>query len=191
MVSRIVGEAMAQKQGGGSSSALVAAGGRPEQTVKRPDQRLAQKYRFDDPDMDLFFVAALGWGPAGGLDIGQAFHVAAQIIDGDAESWVAAFSGYGDAMNAQAEAWKHRGWLRQAGEARLNSRLWGRRSHRSTRNIRRLSSLRRRNSRCRPRSSRHPTEIGRCPASIFAIPTRTPPWFLSSAGPIPVSRICS
>jgi pimeloyl-ACP methyl ester carboxylesterase len=112
---------MAQKQGGGSSSALVAAGGRPEQTVKRPDQRLAQKYRFDDPDMDLFFVAALGWGPAGGLDIGQAFHVAAQIIDGDAESWVAAFSGYGDAMNAQAEAWKHRGWLRQAGEARLKA----------------------------------------------------------------------
>ena len=35
----------------------------------KPTQRLATKYRFDDEDMDLFFVAALGWGPAGGLDV--------------------------------------------------------------------------------------------------------------------------
>lgn len=32
---------------------------------KRPDQRLGQTYRFKDPDMDLFFVAALSWGPTG------------------------------------------------------------------------------------------------------------------------------
>ncbi|WP_407168579.1 hypothetical protein [Bradyrhizobium sp. ORS 111] len=61
-------------------------------TDKRPDQRLGQTYRFADPDMDLFFVAALGWGPAGGLDIGQAFYIASQITDGDADSWVRAFS---------------------------------------------------------------------------------------------------
>lgn len=59
----------------------------------KPAQRLATKYRFDDEDMDLFFVAALGWGPAGGLDVGQAFHVASQITDGDGESWVRAFAG--------------------------------------------------------------------------------------------------
>jgi len=36
----------------------------------RPDQRLAKRYCFNDADMDLFFMAALGWGPTGGLDIG-------------------------------------------------------------------------------------------------------------------------
>ena len=85
------------------SSASVAAGALVAATAnaqtkeeKRPDQRLGTKYRFDDPDMDLFFVAALGWGPTGGLDIGQAFYVASQIKDGDADSWVQAFSNYGD-----------------------------------------------------------------------------------------------
>jgi len=62
-----------------------------ESATQRPDQRLGQKYRFDDPNMDLFFVAALGWGPAGGLDIGQAFYVASTIKDGDADSWIASF----------------------------------------------------------------------------------------------------
>jgi pimeloyl-ACP methyl ester carboxylesterase len=88
---------------------------------KRPDQRLGQAYRFKDPDMDLFFVAALAWGPTGGLDVGQAFYVASQITDGDGDSWVRAFSNYGDVMNAQADAWKQRGWKRAAGEARLKA----------------------------------------------------------------------
>src|ERR1700761_6457885 len=90
-------------------------------SAQRPDQRLGQTYRFDDPDMDLFFVAALGWGPAGGLDIGQAFHVASQITDGDGDSWVAAFSRYGDALEAQADDWQQRGRRRAAGEARLKA----------------------------------------------------------------------
>src|SRR5262249_48044146 len=79
------------------------------------------KYRFDDADMDLFFVAALGWGPTGGLDVGQAFHIASQIVDGDGETWVKAFSEYGDRMNAQADAWKQRGWTRAAGQMRLQA----------------------------------------------------------------------
>jgi pimeloyl-ACP methyl ester carboxylesterase len=88
---------------------------------QRPDQRLARRYYFDDPDMDLFFMAALGWGPAGGLDVGQAFYVASHIIDGDADTWVQAFGDYGNAQNAQADAWKQRGWTRAAGEARLKA----------------------------------------------------------------------
>jgi pimeloyl-ACP methyl ester carboxylesterase len=88
---------------------------------QRPDQRLAHRYHFDDPDMDLFFMAALGWGPAGGLDIGQAFYVASGITDGVADSWVRAFGEYGDTQNAQADTWKHRGWTRAAGEARLKA----------------------------------------------------------------------
>jgi hypothetical protein len=89
--------------------------------AQRPDQRLGQKYRFDDPNMDLFFVAALGWGPSGGLDIGQAFHVASTIKDGDADSWVSLFSRYAEVQTARAVAWKARGWRRAAGEARLKA----------------------------------------------------------------------
>jgi hypothetical protein len=87
----------------------------------KPDQRLATKYRFDDEDMDLFFVAALGWGPAGGLDVGQTFHIASQITDGDAESWVRAFAGQGELLDDQADDWLARGARRNAGEARLKA----------------------------------------------------------------------
>ena len=90
-------------------------------TEQRPSQRLSRQYHFQDPDMDLFFVAALGWGASGGLDVGQAFHVASQIIDGDGDSWVRAFSAYGDQLDAQADAWRQRGWKRAAGEARLKA----------------------------------------------------------------------
>ena len=86
-----------------------------------PDQRMATRYRFNDPDMDLFFAAALGWGPAGGLDVGQAIHVASQIVDGDADSWVQSFADYGDVQNTQADKWAARGWQRAAGEARLKA----------------------------------------------------------------------
>src|ERR1700755_347128 len=87
----------------------------------KPAQRLATKYRFDDEDMDLFFVAALGWGPAGGLDVGQAFHVASQITDGDGDSWVRAFAAQGERLDAQADDWLARGARRNAGESRLKA----------------------------------------------------------------------
>jgi pimeloyl-ACP methyl ester carboxylesterase len=90
-------------------------------TKPRPDQRLARKYQFDDHDMDLFFMAAMGWGPAGGLDVGQVFHVASNIQDGDPDSWVKAFHDYGRLQDAQAHAWKAKGWHRAAGEARLKA----------------------------------------------------------------------
>jgi len=87
----------------------------------KPDQRMARKVRFDDPNMDLFFMAAMSWGPTGGLDIGQAQYVASTIVDGDADSWVRAFSAYGETLNAQADSWRQRGWTRQAGEVRLKA----------------------------------------------------------------------
>jgi pimeloyl-ACP methyl ester carboxylesterase len=100
------------------SSVMVAANNAAPQ---RPDQRMARKYRFDDPDMDLFFMSAMSWGPSGGLDIGQAYYVASQIVDGDADSWVGAFADYGDRQNEQADAWIRRGWKRAAGEAHLKA----------------------------------------------------------------------
>jgi hypothetical protein len=60
-------------------------------STPRADQRLARKYRFDDPNMDLFFLAALGWGKSGGLDVGEVFEIASHITDGDADSWIRAF----------------------------------------------------------------------------------------------------
>jgi esterase/lipase len=114
------------KAGTGIASATVvaaasAAGTQAPHPAPRPDQRMAQKYRFDDPNMDLFFMAAMSWGPTGGLDIGQAWYVASTITDGDADSWIQAFSRYGDLQNAQAETWKAKGWKQAAGEARLKA----------------------------------------------------------------------
>jgi len=103
----------------GATQASAAPVGAPSNA--RPDQRLATKYRFDDPNMDLFFMSALSWGPTGGLDIGQAFHAASTIVDGDADSWVASFGSYGDVQDAQATTWAKRGWRRAAGEARLKA----------------------------------------------------------------------
>lgn len=100
---------------------MTSTQGQPDETAVNPDQRLARRYRFADDNMDLFFMAALGWGPAGGLDVGQVFHVASQITDGDADSWVRAFDVYGDLQAAQAGQWRARGWRRAAGEARLKS----------------------------------------------------------------------
>jgi len=60
-------------------------------------------------------------GPAGGLDIGQAFYIASKITDGDADSWVHSFGAYGDEQNRLAEKWKQRGWKRAAGEVRLKA----------------------------------------------------------------------
>lgn len=91
------------------------------ETTQHPSQRMARKFRFDDPDMDLFFMAAASWAPSGGLDLGQVNYIASQITDGDGDSWIKAFTDYGDQMNAQADAWKRRGWRREAGEARLKA----------------------------------------------------------------------
>lgn len=93
----------------------------PSAAPHRPDQRMARKFRFNDVDMDLFFMSAMSLGPTGGLDIGQTEYIASQIVDGDADSWVAAFAAYGERQNDQADAWAARGWNRAAGEARLKA----------------------------------------------------------------------
>lgn len=84
-------------------------------------QRLSQRYRFADPNMDLFFLGALGWSPAGGLSVGEAFYIATQIEDGIADSWTRAFERQGEALNEQANTWLERGATRAAGEARLKA----------------------------------------------------------------------
>ena len=89
--------------------------------TRRPGARLGVKYRFDDADMDLFFVIACGWGRAGGLDIGEAFYVAETIRDGDAPTWVAAFEASGDRQQALAEEWRAASWKRQSAQARLKA----------------------------------------------------------------------
>jgi pimeloyl-ACP methyl ester carboxylesterase len=89
--------------------------------AKRASDRLGFKYRFDDPDMDLFFVIACGWGRAGGLDIGEAYYVAQSIKDGDAESWVASFEASGDRQQKLADDWQTAGWKYQSAQVRLKA----------------------------------------------------------------------
>jgi len=104
-----------------SPRSMTAAETESALATSHPSQRLSRKYCFDDPDMDLFFMAAASWGPTGGLDLGQVYYVASQITDGDGDSWMRAFSAYGDAMDAQADAWSAKGWRREAGEARMKA----------------------------------------------------------------------
>ncbi|KAH8664697.1 Alpha/Beta hydrolase protein [Xylariales sp. PMI_506] len=84
-------------------------------------ERLTQRYRFDDTNMDLFFLAALGWGSAGGLSIGEAFYVASKIKNGDPDSWSVAFEQQAEVLVAQAAEWLQRGRTLAAGEARLKA----------------------------------------------------------------------
>lgn len=114
---------------GGLTVAASAVGYAPSVSAQAvsPDNRnfagsrLSTKYRFDDPDMDLFFLIALGWGDAGGLSVGEAFYVASTIKDGDADSWVASFAASGDRQQEQAEEWKRAGLKLQSGQARLKA----------------------------------------------------------------------
>ncbi|WP_344162561.1 alpha/beta hydrolase [Kribbella yunnanensis] len=83
--------------------------------------RVSTKYRFNDPDMDLFFVIALAWSDTGGLSPGELFYVAQSIKDGDADSWVTAFQASGERQDKQADEWKAKGWKRQSAQARFKA----------------------------------------------------------------------
>jgi pimeloyl-ACP methyl ester carboxylesterase len=93
----------------------------PSRGADYSTQRLSRKYCFSDPNMDLFFLGALGWGPAGGLSPGEAFHAAQQITDGDVDSWVSAFEQQGITLTSQADRWLERGSERASGETRLKA----------------------------------------------------------------------
>lgn len=84
-------------------------------------QRLTQRYRFDDPNMDLFFLGALSWGAAGGLSVGEAFYVASQIEDGNPDSWADAFEKQAGILIEQGEIWLQKGNVRAAGETHLKA----------------------------------------------------------------------
>lgn len=88
---------------------------------QNPTRRLGMTYRFNDEHMDVFFMAALGWGPAGGLDVGQVYHIAETITDGDPDTWVNAFALYGNYLDQQANTWRAKGWRHSAGEMRLKA----------------------------------------------------------------------
>ncbi|WP_343690880.1 hypothetical protein [Chitinophaga sp.] len=93
----------------------------PDGRVDYSTQRLTQRYRFDDPNMDLFFLGALSWGAAGGLSVGEAFYVASQIEDGNPDSWAAAFERQAEVLIAQSEIWLQKKNVRAAGEIHLRA----------------------------------------------------------------------
>lgn len=84
-------------------------------------QRLTQRYRFNDPNMDLFFLGALSWGAAGGLSVGEAFYVASQIEDGHPDSWADAFEKQAEILIEQGKGWLQEGNVRAAGEVHLKT----------------------------------------------------------------------
>lgn len=84
-------------------------------------QRLTQRYRFNDPNMDLFFLGALSWGNSGGLSVGEAFYVASKIDDGNPISWTKAFEDQAEVLVTQAEAWLQSGNNKAAGETHLKA----------------------------------------------------------------------
>jgi pimeloyl-ACP methyl ester carboxylesterase len=84
-------------------------------------QRTSLRYRFDDTDMDTFFVAAMGWGKAGGLDVGELYAVAQGIADGDGQSWAKQFSAHAELQRSLATGRLARGHQRGAAEALLKA----------------------------------------------------------------------
>src|ERR1700743_940807 len=103
------------------STHLASSDSTNKSVAPNPAQRLSRCYRFTDTDMDLFFTAALGWGPSGGLDVGQVFYLADEISDGDRDSWVRAFADYGERLEREATGWVARRGRRNAGETRLKA----------------------------------------------------------------------
>lgn len=94
---------------------------KPERNTDYSTQRSTQRYRFDDPDMDLFFLGALSWGTAGGLSVGEAFYVASKIEDGNPDSWADAFEKQAEVLITQAGVWLQRSNVKAAGETHLRA----------------------------------------------------------------------
>ena len=84
-------------------------------------QRTSMRYRFEDPDMDTFFVAAMGWSKAGALDVGELFALARGIKDGDPGSWTRQFRAHAELQRSLAAEALARGRRRTAAEALLKA----------------------------------------------------------------------
>jgi pimeloyl-ACP methyl ester carboxylesterase len=79
----------------------------PMNTHKQAEQlaqRRAVRLYFDDQDMDLWLMMALGNSAAGGAELGECINVAARIKDGELESWVTEWTNAGQRLEAQAQA---------------------------------------------------------------------------------------
>lgn len=67
-------------------------------------QRRAVKVYFDNEDMDFNLTWVMGSSSGGGAEVGECIAVAAQIKDGDPESWVAEWTKAGQRLETQANA---------------------------------------------------------------------------------------
>lgn len=83
--------------------------------------RTSMRYRFADQDMDTFFVAAMGWSKAGGLDVGELFALAREIEDGDPESWTRQFRANAELQRTLSAGRLARGRRRTAAELLLKA----------------------------------------------------------------------
>lgn len=82
----------------------------------------SQKLHFDNEDMDYQFMRTLAFQTYGGAELGECFHAAGHIKDGDPVSWVQSWAEVADHLEAQAEEALTRGLRLSARECFL--RAW-------------------------------------------------------------------
>ena len=82
----------------------------------------SQKLHFHNEDMDYQFMRTLAFQTYGGAELGECFHTASHIKDGDPLSWVQAWTEVAARIEAEAEEALNRGLLLSARESFL--RAW-------------------------------------------------------------------
>ncbi len=84
-------------------------------------QRSKQKIYFKNPDMDFYFMLALGYQSHRGSEYGECFYAASRIKEGDIESWIKAWTDMAKAVEKDAEGSVASGHKVSAREAYLRA----------------------------------------------------------------------
>jgi dipeptidyl aminopeptidase/acylaminoacyl peptidase len=84
-------------------------------------QRSKQRIRFQNDDMDFYFAWILSHQSEGGSAFGECFYAAAQVKDGDPESWYAAWTAIARRVESQATQALEKGHRVSAREAYLRA----------------------------------------------------------------------
>jgi pimeloyl-ACP methyl ester carboxylesterase len=84
-------------------------------------QRKSIRVRFEDEDMDFYFLLPLGFAPEGGSTVGECFYVAFRIKEGDPASWATEWRSYADILAERAAGFEKAGKSVSAGETLLRA----------------------------------------------------------------------
>jgi pimeloyl-ACP methyl ester carboxylesterase len=90
---------------------------KPEQMWQRKSDRIY----FSDNDMDFYFLTPLAFHNLRGSSIGECFHIASRIEEGNPTSWAQEWTGYATRVRKIAEACESKDLAVSAGEAYLRA----------------------------------------------------------------------